>query len=178
MFFSELRKLIRCSRDVTSKALHMNTAQRSMNSNSVSNAYALLCVKSFFDKTNKKRKMSFKILKFSAEWCGPCKEIRQPLLTMIEQANLTSYFHEIDADDHDDLIALYQVKALPTLIIVEEDTVTFRVEGADLQKITEGIQVLKNKHKLETTPATTPPSRFVGRDLPIDIAASINMDDF
>lgn len=57
-----------------------------------------------------------KLLVFSAVWCGPCKALKSTLLEL-DQDRIV--YHDIDVavDERDE----YDVRAVPTIILVDED---------------------------------------------------------
>lgn len=63
--------------------------------------------------------MKIRILKFYADWCGPCKELSEDLV----KANLKIDIEEIDIDDPNkqDLVEKYNIRSLPTLIFINEE---------------------------------------------------------
>lgn len=58
-----------------------------------------------------------KILKFYAEWCGPCKVVGQNL----KNANLPIPITEVDVEDNDDLVLQYGVRSVPVVILVDDN---------------------------------------------------------
>lgn len=71
-----------------------------------------------------------KILKFSASWCQPCKQMAKVLSTMNVQ-NVT----EIDVDEESDITAMYQVRGVPTLIAVDAEGIEIdRLVGSHGEK--------------------------------------------
>jgi len=68
------------------------------------------------------------IIKFGAEWCGPCKVIDK-LLDDPEIKSCHKNVTKIDIDEHPELAKLYRIKRLPTLIIKENDSEIKRFEG-------------------------------------------------
>ena len=60
-----------------------------------------------------------KILKFYADWCGPCKA----LSTLIEKENLEVTNINVDSvlQEDIDLVNKYDIRNLPTLLKVDED---------------------------------------------------------
>lgn len=56
-----------------------------------------------------------KILKFYAEWCGPCKVVGQNL----KNANLPIEVMDIDVEDNDDLVAQYRVRNVPVVVLLD-----------------------------------------------------------
>lgn len=57
-----------------------------------------------------------KLLVFSASWCGPCKAMK-PALDELDQDRLVRY----DIDTAIEERAKYEVRAVPTLILVNEN---------------------------------------------------------
>ena len=55
------------------------------------------------------------LVKFSAAWCSPCKV----LASIIENNPPAISLVEIDIDEDSELAAKYQVRGVPTLIVVE-----------------------------------------------------------
>lgn len=70
-----------------------------------------------------------KILKFYADWCGPCKVMTQNL----KGANLTNVeLVEVDADDdkNQELVSYHNIRNLPTTMFLDEnDNILERVTG-------------------------------------------------
>jgi len=58
-----------------------------------------------------------KYLKFEASWCGACKMV-QPKLNRVAEAGIT--VEKIDAEANNELIMEYNVRNLPTVILVDD----------------------------------------------------------
>ena len=58
-----------------------------------------------------------RLLKFSAEWCQPCKMLAKTL----EGVNLPYTVSSIDIDDSPNLAADYKVRGVPTMILVDDN---------------------------------------------------------
>ena len=77
------------------------------------------------------------VLKFGAEWCGPCKAVREEYYSL-ETSNPYKYtvlFGDIDIDEADDLMDMIQdleVKTLPSFIIFKNAKEIDRVTGANI----------------------------------------------
>lgn len=69
----------------------------------------------------------YKILKFSAGWCAPCRTL-SPLLKEV-CAKLNLQIDEYDADKDEQVFAKYAVKSVPTIIVVKEDIEVARHVG-------------------------------------------------
>ena len=58
-----------------------------------------------------------KYLKFEADWCGACKMLK-PVLRRVEEAGVT--VEVINAEHSAELVTQYNVKNLPTVILVDD----------------------------------------------------------
>lgn len=112
--------------------------------------------------------MSFKIYKFSAEWCGPCKRLAPLLTELLVQTELSSYFEEVDIEENEEMVEKYNVKSLPTVIFLKDGVVVQKIESLDMEKIQYAVYELK-KMKEATT-------RHLVDFVPTDVSAMINLD--
>jgi thioredoxin-like negative regulator of GroEL len=71
------------------------------------------------------------ILYFTAEWCNPCKRTR-PIAEALDRDGIMK-FQFIDADDNGDLCRKFEIKAVPTFILVEDGNELRRMNGAKTQ---------------------------------------------
>jgi thioredoxin 1 len=58
-----------------------------------------------------------KVYKFSASWCGPCKTLTKTLSTIESSAEI----EEVDIDLNPDLTRQYNIRGVPTLVLIEDD---------------------------------------------------------
>jgi thioredoxin 1 len=64
--------------------------------------------------------MNYKVLKFGAEWCGPCRKLSEDLeKNPINLENIS--VESINVDDNDEMVEHYEIMSLPTSIIVDEN---------------------------------------------------------
>lgn len=81
------------------------------------------------------------LLDYFAEWCGPCKAISPTLdtLTASHAKQRSLYLFKIDVDEpgNDDLVSMFKVKSMPTLVWLIDGQTYARVEGADKNRIIE-----------------------------------------
>lgn len=59
-----------------------------------------------------------KILKFSAQWCAPCRQ-QAVLLKDFPEADVVEI--DIEEDDNEPLVQQYGVRGLPTMILVDDE---------------------------------------------------------
>ena len=58
-----------------------------------------------------------KVYKFSASWCGPCKQ----LSTLLETIQTKPEIVEIDIDQESDKARMFQIRGVPTMVMVDEN---------------------------------------------------------
>ena len=68
---------------------------------------------------------------FTAEWCEPCKKVR-PIVQEMEKDGFQ--FQTIDADYEQLLVKRFEVKAVPTFILFENEVEIKRTTGAKTRK--------------------------------------------
>lgn len=66
------------------------------------------------------------LLKFQATWCGPCKSLSK----IMEGADLGIFVKEIDIDEDTAMTVKYQIRGVPTLILLEDGKEVKRTSGA------------------------------------------------
>lgn len=94
--------------------------------------------------------MAVKILKFSAEWCAPCK-MMQPIFTKIstmeEFKNIEFKSYDIENDEKGiELVNTFNIKNIPTIVILDNDDIVLKkIIGAINEK--ELIEIIKDSIK-------------------------------
>ena len=79
------------------------------------------------------------ILKFSAKWCGPCKDPK-----MLEKLYTVSNAHgyhveEIDIDEYGELCTEYSVKAVPTFVLYDQNSESKTIVGGNIETMEQWI---------------------------------------
>ena len=71
---------------------------------------------------------SIKVLKFSAQWCQPCRS----LSPIIKQLSIDKGFElvEIDVEENDEKAEEYKVRSLPTLVFLQNGVEKERCTGS------------------------------------------------
>lgn len=76
------------------------------------------------------------LLKFKAEWCGPCKAVT-PILDQVVAANENVRLIEVDVDKQPELAQQYRVKGLPTVVALQDGVEVARVTGVSNRRVYE-----------------------------------------
>ena len=71
------------------------------------------------------------VLKFTAEWCAPCKRLN-PILQKLSEETPEVTFYEVDVDEMPTLSDTYKVKSVPTLVFLKEGVEIKRHVGLSL----------------------------------------------
>ena len=78
------------------------------------------------------------LVDFFAEWCGPCKKIA-PWLKEFSEKHPEVGFVKADVEILDELAQHYQVRAMPTFILLRNGVEIKRIVGANENVISEVI---------------------------------------
>lgn len=70
-----------------------------------------------------------KLIKFGAEWCGPCKSVDKILNELKTESDIIVEHINIDEDDNN-LVAEYNIRNIPTLIYFVDDQQVNRTTGS------------------------------------------------
>ena len=70
------------------------------------------------------------VLYFSAEWCGPCKMIKPQIQQLQSQMSITF----IDADQSPETCKTWNVRNVPTLLVIKNSMEVGRLVGNSITK--------------------------------------------
>lgn len=83
-----------------------------------------------FDHYVNSRKMPT-IVKFTAEWCGPCQRIAPTFSALATRFHHKINFLEVDVDACEDIAERHNVKSMPTFVALNRGLELDRVSGAN-----------------------------------------------
>jgi thioredoxin 1 len=75
-----------------------------------------------------------KIIKFQADWCGPCKALTK----VLEQIDTKTLIEVVDIDEKPEVAVEYGIRSVPTLVKLDENN-----------NVIERLSGLKEKSELE-----------------------------
>lgn len=71
-----------------------------------------------------------KVVKFTADWCYPCKVIEPHLVKLQKLYNGEIEFYEVDVEENNELASKYDIVNIPTLLVFKENKVIGSIVGA------------------------------------------------
>ena len=76
------------------------------------------------------------VLRFTAEWCPPCKQLK-PVIAELKDENKEVEFVDIDVDEEStkDLLSEYAIKGIPRLIFLREGKIQSDLTGFNPKEI-------------------------------------------
>jgi thioredoxin 1 len=73
--------------------------------------------------------MTTEIKFFTAEWCGPCSEQKGIMASIDDKTDVSIHQFDIDSDRGMDVANEYNVRSVPTMVLIEDDTVIEQWSG-------------------------------------------------
>jgi thiol-disulfide isomerase/thioredoxin len=75
------------------------------------------------------------VLYFSAPWCAPCQSFAPQFAQVMADIQNVSY-EKVNIDQDFEKARAYGVRAIPTIVILEDDKELARLAGANVNKAT------------------------------------------
>ena len=80
------------------------------------------------------------IFYFTADWCKPCEKTK-PIVEELNRESSEIKFQMIDVDLEIELIKKFEVKSVPTFIVLKDGIEINRVTGAQTKEQLEGLMI-------------------------------------
>lgn len=69
------------------------------------------------------------VLYFTADWCNPCKKVR-PIVEELNREQIVAKFFIIDADIENEMVNDFEIKSVPTFVLIKDNKEVSRISGA------------------------------------------------
>lgn len=79
------------------------------------------------------------LVDFSAEWCGPCMQLKPILEQVKSKVGVNAKIIKIDVDKNRSLAEKFQIRSVPTLILFKDGKSVWRQSGVVPASTLEGI---------------------------------------
>ncbi len=73
------------------------------------------------------------ILYFTADWCNPCKKTR-PIVEELNREQIIAKFFIIDVDIELEMAQDFEVRSIPTFVLIKDNAEVYRVTGAQTRQ--------------------------------------------
>ena len=69
------------------------------------------------------------ILYFTADWCNPCKQTK-PIVEELNREQILAKFFIIDVDSEIEMAKDFEIRSVPTFVVMKDNTEIHRTTGA------------------------------------------------
>jgi thioredoxin 1 len=73
------------------------------------------------------------IFYFTAEWCNPCKKTK-PIVEDLNREQTMAKFFIIDVDSEIEMAQDFEIKSVPTFVVMKDNKEIYRVTGAQTKQ--------------------------------------------
>jgi thioredoxin 1 len=91
-------------------------------------------IESMDDWTSAVEKHPVVVVKFTAEWCRPCKDVK-PVYQQLSEKYEHAHFVEVDVDELDEVAAQHKVAVMPTFVVIEQGSPISSLRGSNPNKL-------------------------------------------
>jgi thioredoxin 1 len=73
------------------------------------------------------------ILYFTADWCNPCKKTK-PIVEELNREQIMAKFFIVDVDSDIEMTKDFEIKSVPTFVVMKDNAEIYRVTGAQTRQ--------------------------------------------
>jgi thioredoxin 1 len=73
------------------------------------------------------------ILYFTADWCNPCKQTK-PIVEELNREQIMAKFFIIDVDSEIEMAQDFEIRSVPTFVVMKDNKEIHRVTGAQTRQ--------------------------------------------
>jgi thioredoxin 1 len=73
------------------------------------------------------------ILYFTADWCNPCKKTK-PIVEELNREQIMAKFFIVDVDSEIEMTQDFEVRSIPTFVVMKDNKEIHRVTGAQTRQ--------------------------------------------
>jgi thioredoxin 1 len=73
------------------------------------------------------------ILYFTADWCNPCKKTK-PIVEELNREQIMAKFFIVDVDSEIEMTKDFEIRSVPTFVVMKDNTEIYRVTGAQTRQ--------------------------------------------
>ena len=73
------------------------------------------------------------ILYFTADWCNPCKKTK-PIVEELNREQIMAKFFIVDVDSDIEMTKDFEIKSVPTFVVMKDNREIHRVTGAQTRQ--------------------------------------------
>ena len=73
------------------------------------------------------------VLYFTADWCQPCKKVK-PIVEELNREYFPGMFQMVDVDIEKEMAQTFQIRAVPTFVLFENNKEINRITGAQTKQ--------------------------------------------